>query len=142
MKIAFYKGTVKGYKGLFSLAIRWWEGGPYSHTEVIFSDGMSASSSFLDGGVRFKYIEYNPERWDIFEITDAVATEREVRQWYEAREERRYDYMGVLSFIVKFLTPDPMKHFCSETQAASIWKMKNPKTIGPNALARMKGFLK
>jgi len=68
MKIAFYKGTRAGVAGIYNRGVRAIDAGKYSHCEIIFSDGVSASSSFMDGGVRFKEIEYNSANWDIIEI--------------------------------------------------------------------------
>ena len=50
MKIALYKGTLPGWRGWISRLVRFADRGPYSHCEVVFSDGMCASASWLDGG--------------------------------------------------------------------------------------------
>jgi hypothetical protein len=149
MKIAFYKATHPGIQGWFNRAIRWFEKGPYSHTELIFSDGMSASSSMLDGGIRFKYIGYDPAKWDIFELPEGLIDEHEARQWYADREEARYDVIGICRFIFKFLPDNPKQYFCSETQACiialhhpEVLSWMNPNEIAPNKLARLLGFLK
>ena len=68
MKIAFYKGTRKGVAGLFSIACRLWLRGKYSHVEMVFRDGMCAGSSSMDGGVRFKRIDFDENKWDFIEI--------------------------------------------------------------------------
>ena len=53
MRTAFYKGTRPGWQGIYSRAVRVIDRGPYSHCELVFSDGLSASASYIDGGVRF-----------------------------------------------------------------------------------------
>ena len=68
MQVAFYKGTRSGIAGIYSRGVRFITKGKYSHCELIFSDGMSASASFMDGGVRFKRIEYDPAHWDIIDV--------------------------------------------------------------------------
>ena len=50
IKIAFYKGTKDGIAGVYNRGARWIEDGIYSHCEIIFSNGLSASSSFMGGG--------------------------------------------------------------------------------------------
>lgn len=45
MKAAFYKATRPGLQGIYSRAVRWIDRGPYSHSEPVFSDGLSASAS-------------------------------------------------------------------------------------------------
>ena len=68
MKVALYKGKRGGFAGVFDAAVRWWTRGAYSHVELVFSDGMAASSSTRDGGVRFKRIDFKPEHWDFIEL--------------------------------------------------------------------------
>jgi hypothetical protein len=53
VKIALYKGK----KTITDKLISWWDRGLYSHVELVFSDGLCASSSPRDGGVRMKPIE-------------------------------------------------------------------------------------
>lgn len=64
MKIAFYKATRPGLQGIFNVLVRWWTRGPYSHTELVLEErhGLSlcGSSSFIDGGVRLKWIKLKP----------------------------------------------------------------------------------
>ena len=55
MKAAFYKGTRPGLQGIYSRAVRAIDRGPYSHCELVFSDGLSASASYIDGGVRLSH---------------------------------------------------------------------------------------
>lgn len=56
MIAAFYKSTRPGWTGLYNRIIRWWERGDYSHCELIFSDGLAASSSsHLVGGNHESY---------------------------------------------------------------------------------------
>ena len=76
MKVAFYKGKRGGFAGAFDATVRWWTRGAYSHVELIFSDGMSASASARDGGVRFKRIEFKPEHWD---FVDLKVDEKQLR---------------------------------------------------------------
>ena len=69
MKVALYKGKRGGSAGAFDASVRWWTRGPYSHVELVFSDGMSASASPRDGGVRFKRIDFKPEHWDFIDLS-------------------------------------------------------------------------
>lgn len=117
-KIAFYKGTRPGLAGIYSYGVRFITKSIYSHCEVIFSDGMSASSSFSDGGVRFKEIEYEPERWDIIELPS--ANEDAVRKWFKDHEHAKYDLLGNLHFIFGFIGNSNGKWFCSEAIAEAL----------------------
>lgn len=111
MRVAFYKGTRPGLESIFNYLTRWWLRGPYSHCEVIFSDGWSASSFFLDGGVRFKYIEYNPDHWDIVEVNHS---EQKARDWFVKHNKQKYDTFGLLGFVFRIIGGHPKRWVYSE----------------------------
>lgn len=134
VKIAFYKGTKTGIAGVYNRGVRWIESGKYSHCELIFSDGLSASSSYLDGGVRFKTIEYDLAKWDIFELP--WADEKRAKKYFIERNGRPYNLKGNLNFIVGFIGGDSFGEFCSEACAGALG-LKNPWQIAPNCLANI-----
>ena len=147
MRVAFYKATRPGLKGLYNRFVRWWERGPYSHCELVFPDGMSASSSFEDGGVRFKHIEYDPAKWDFIEVpwADGGAA----RRWFEKHIGWGYDLRGNARFLFGPLPDGRDKVFCSD----AVWEALCADTewlwpaegwrFGPNALAAvLRGFEK
>lgn len=117
MKIAFYRGTRPGIAGIYSVAVRAWTRSPYSHAEIVFSDGIAASSSFLDGGVRFKRIDFDPAHWD---FVDIAGDEAAVRQWFADHEGRAYDLIGNLGFIVGFIRDGSDKWSCAESIADAL----------------------
>jgi hypothetical protein len=131
MKIAFYKSTHSGIAGLYNRLVRWWDQGPYSHCEIIFSDGISASSSFMDKGVRFKNIEYNQTNWDFYDIP--AAYEPAARAWFDTHAGQEYDLIGNIRFALGFLNTPSNKWFCSEAIAAAIG-ISDPWRISPNGL--------
>ena len=116
--VAFYKGTRPGIHGLYNILVRRWTRSPYTHCEMIFSDGISASSSFLDGGVRFKNITYNPEHWDIVELPSEL--EQSARDWFEQHEGDSYDLIGNLGFVIGSVDDSKRKWFCSEVIMAAL----------------------
>lgn len=113
MRVALYKGTRPGLSGLFNILTRWWLGGPYSHCELVFSDGWSASSSFLDGGVRFKRIEYDPARWDFIEL-ESQFDEEEARTWFVVHQGMKYDLLGLVGFMIRPIKGHSNRVVCSE----------------------------
>lgn len=131
MKAAFYKGTRPGLAGLYNIITKWWGNGKYSHCELIFSDGMAASSSFADGGVRFKRIEFSPDRWDFIKLSDEL--EADARAWFEAHAGQKYDLRGNVRFVLDFLRDDKDKWFCSEAKGAALG-IKEPWRLDPNNL--------
>ena len=134
MKLAFYKGTRKGLQGLYSRLTRWVDSGIYSHCEIVFSDGLSASSSFIDGGVRFKSIDYKEDNWDFVELPDYL--EAQAREWFEEHEGDKYDVLGNLRFILFFIKPSKNKHFCNEAVSDSLG-FKESWRMGPNGFASL-----
>ena len=148
MLVAFYKGRDR----LFNRLVSWKDEGPYSHLEAVFDVTARwldkpynryecASSSFMDGGIRFKEIDLTPEHWDICDVPafDAVRS----RQWFVENEfitlasgekkRRPYDTRGLVNFVI------PVGHskegyFCDEAFLASIG-MNEPFRFSPNGAA-------
>jgi hypothetical protein len=132
MKAAFYKGTHPGIPGLYNRFVRWWTRGIYSHAEIVFSDWTSASSSFMDGGVRLKTIKFDPAIWDFIDLPDEL--EPAARAWFVEHEGKAYDYWMNLRFCFGFMPDSKDKYACSEACMASLvftdsWR------FDPNAMA-------
>lgn len=132
MKAAFYKSTRPGMAGIYNRLVRWWERGPYSHCELVFSDDMAASSSYEDGGVRLKQIDFDPAHWDFIDLPDRL--EPAARGWFEAQHGKAYDLLGNMRFLLGFMSDGRDKWFCSEAVAAALG-MEEPWRYGPNGLA-------
>jgi len=130
MKVAFYTATLPGLQGLYSRLIRWIDHGPYSHCELLFSDGLNASASYVDHGVRFKKFVFDLAKWDVIEID---ADEASARAWFESHEGATYDVIGVARFIFGFLHQNPSRWFCSEAIAAALG-MPDAWRYGPSDL--------
>lgn len=134
MQAAFYNGTRPGFQGIYSRAVRWIDRGPYSHCELVFSDGMSGSASYIDGGVRFKQIDYNPAHWDFLDLPPSL--EPYARDWFERNMGAPYDLMGNVRFVLPFLPDSQRGWFCSEAIAAALgWA--EPWRFGPNGLSAL-----
>jgi len=129
---AFYKSTRPGWAGMYNRIVRWWEPGDFSHCELIFSDGMAASSSYMDGGVRFKFIDFNPDHWDFIRLPDHL--ELAARAWFKKHEGEGYDLRGNLRFALDFVPDDPDRSFCSKALGAALG-MIEPWRLGPSGLA-------
>lgn len=112
MKAAFYKGTHAGLAGLGNRFIRWWTRGIYSHMELVFSDGLNASSSWLDGGVRQKKIDIDNDSWDYVDLPDGGETT--ARVWFAQHEGKAYDYWADVRFMFGFAPASKDKWMCSE----------------------------
>lgn len=108
MKIAFYKANLGNYEDKF---IGFITKSIYSHCEIIFSDGISASSSVRDNGVRFKYIDYGT-KWDIFDYLGNTP-EIKVKKYFVDHEEDYYDRLGALGSAFNKDWSRPGKLYCS-----------------------------
>jgi hypothetical protein len=117
MRVAFYKSIRPGIQGIYSHAVRWWTRSPYSHCELVFADGTAASSSYLDGGVRFKQIEFDQVKWDFVDIEgDEIAA----RLWFHEHAGRAYDLLGNVGFVLGPVR-DAADHWsCAESVAAAL----------------------
>lgn len=117
-QIAFYKGTHVGVKGWYNRLVRWWTRGPFSHVEVVFSDGACGSASYVDGGVRYTSIDFNLAKWVLVPLP--AALEPAARAYFDVHQGEGYDLLGNLRFLFDFLPDDPRKKFCSEAVAESL----------------------
>lgn len=135
LQIALYKGIRPGIEAVYSHAVRWWMHGIYSHCELYFSDGMSASASFIDGGVRYKEVVYDdPENWDIFVLPSHY--EAPARAWFDQHLGAAYDLRGNFRMVFQFERDSRNKYFCSEAVAAALG-IEEAWRIDPNMLAIM-----
>lgn len=134
MQAAFYKATRPGVQGIYSRAVRAIDHGPYSHCELIFSDGLAASASWTDGGVRFKRIEFKPEHWDFHPLP--ADMESYARAWFERMAGAPYDLWGNARFVLPWITDGADGWFCSEALAAAL-RWQEPWRYGPNGAAAM-----
>jgi len=141
MKIALYKGR----KRLFNKLVAWWTRGPYSHVELVLDDGISISSSFMDGGVRKKRIDFDLSNWDFIElglesdwfsdrIDKRLAYEQSIRDRIFNIKGKLYDVLGIAGFVIRRIGEDRNKMFCSEA-VAYILGFDDPWRFDPNTLA-------
>lgn len=110
MKLIFYIASVGDN---WDKLIAYWTKGPYSHVELMFSDGMCFSSSPRDGGVRFKQIAIDPTHWAIVNI-NVGDKEAEIREWCQSQCGMKYDWLGVLGCGIHMPFRTKHRWFCSE----------------------------
>lgn len=121
MKIAFYKGHGNWMDFLIRLKTR----GMYSHTELIFCDGFSFSSSQWDGGTRFKKIKYDDFHWVLIEIPLSNEEEKKIRKFCEQQNNKPYDWKAIiLAQIFNFYDQSAGKWFCSEICTKALQQIK------------------
>lgn len=120
MKVAFYKNS----KSFFWKAIRIkqkyiqklsWRYSRFSHVELVFSDGMSFSSSEQDHWVRFKKIDFKVENWEFIDLNISIKQEQLIREWCEKKIWSDYNWWWIFfAMIFKFYTTWEDDYFCSQ----------------------------
>jgi hypothetical protein len=138
LQAAFYKGTHTGLPGVYNRLVRWWTRSQYSHVELVFASGHAASSSYMDGGVRFKVIDFDPDLWDFVDLP--AELERSAWAWFAAHEGQGYDLLGNLHFVLSAVGDDKRKWFCSEAVAAALG-MPAPERFDPGTIHAALSFL-
>lgn len=133
LTLALYKGTQPGLSGLYSHIARFVDRGPYSHTELIIPGVGSASSSFLDRGVRIKQINYSSVGdWDFLPIPDRSGfLAGKATDWYLAHNGEPYDVLGNLRFGSNLFSHSKSKWFCSESNIEALGFIQGFR-YGPN----------
>lgn len=115
LRIAFYKAEGK----LLDKVIRWWTKSPYSHCELLFPDNWMFSADAWSNRVRFTD-QFNLENWDVFSVPLDDGKLLMLRDWCAYREGRKYDWWGVVQFLLPFVKQSPDRWFCSELCAAGL----------------------
>jgi len=108
MKIAFY---IAKYGTFTDKVIAFFTRSKYSHCELIFSDGMFASSSPRDGGIRLKNISPD-EHWDIIDLPN-IYDESTIRYWFMTNDGDSYDWLGAVGSVLSIDLTSENKKFCS-----------------------------
>ncbi len=100
-EIIFYRHK---HGKLLDHTIGWLTWGQYSHVEFKLTDGPNArgpciSSSWRDGGVRWKHIDLDSGKWTRYHINPKVLPmekELAIGEWALTQKGRKYDTLGVL----------------------------------------------
>lgn len=121
MKVAFYIGKGHLFNGLIRMIQRLngAENWKISHCEVILKDlgngfYLCGSSSAMDYGVRMKAIDLTDGKWV---IAGEDGGEDEAIEWLKRSDGKRYDWLGVVGTVLKFVGNKKDEWFCSEVCA-------------------------
>lgn len=153
IQLAFYRGSGNWFDKLVKARTN----GERTHVELVFSPetepqrargyGLSFSSSQWDGGSRFKDIEYDLTKWDMVPVNTvsggaypSAAFESAVRAWCAAHAGLKYDWRGILGFMVGKHDPGAKdRWFCSEIctaalQQGNVFTNLEPSETSPQSL--------
>lgn len=139
LKLAFYKaeyGTVTD-KVVASIIKS-----KYSHVELVLSNGICASASPREKGVRFKRIDLDNGKWDLYQIKQGILNEEKVKLWFLKHLNQKYDTLGAIGSGLNLKLYSEDKKFCSLCLAI-IFNLDNinlnPETLRLTLL--QKGFI-
>lgn len=93
MKVLFYIAQ-HGYFWDKLVALATW--GPYSHCELMFSDGVCYSAMPFEGTRFTNTIMLDPFHWTWVDIPLGEQEEDAIRKWCEGEVGCGYDYVGAL----------------------------------------------
>ena len=133
-KLAFYKGQRTFVDKVICAVTR----SPYSHVEMLIGDPkgsptLSISSSGRDGGVRERWIEFDPNRWDIVDVPWSPQNALELMR---AELSKPYDFVGLLgSQVFNLRRQQSGRWFCSEICAYALG-LGAPHRYAPGDLKR------
>lgn len=133
--LAFFRASAGGW---FDRLIARFTRGPYSHVEIVFSDGMSFSSMAADRGVRFKQIRFSEltrqgrMKWDFLTVPCRPEQEAVLRAWCETQAGKKYDWRGMFTcrLFGKFRGADD-DWFCSELCTYCLQKLGHLRSANP-----------
>jgi len=118
--------------------IQWWTESPYSHCELVVN-GLCYSSSAMDGGVRRKAIDLDPDKWDVFELPWA-DTAQVVAYFYET-DHHRYGWLGLIcSQLFNLNRETAGAQFCSQWCGAALG-LPAPASLSPRTLGEWCAYI-
>lgn len=111
-QLVFYKGKGK----FFDKVIRWQTKSKYSHVAVVI-DGTCFEADAWAGRVRSRAWDshYNPENWEIVEVS---LDKDKAWQFLVEQVDKRYDYFGIVGFVLPWKVQITNWWYCSELTAA------------------------
>lgn len=145
MQVAFYRGRkAENPKArLFDWLICWKTKGPFSHAELVtnMTDGgvgVCSSSSIRDGGVRTKIIALDNSRWLVLPVVGIGSEDRELLRFMGRTSGAKYDFLGILGFLLPRRVQDGARWYCSEWVARAIGQPNS--NLSPTELALQLGW--
>lgn len=133
MYLAFYKKPKTAVEKLIKFFTR----SNYVHCEIVtvkLEHTFYGYASDIGVGVCARWKEYKIDDWEFIKIDDCKGV-TELRSFYQKTKNRKYDYLGVLGFVLG--TPqNPKRYFCSEW-CAEFLGVEKPYKVTPAKLKEL-----
>lgn len=114
--VLFFKG--KGT--VMDSLIRWWTNSKYSHCEILFDNGLIFSADAWNSKAVRYTSKFTLDNWDVISIPLNEATVNYIKMWCDDRVGMKYDWTGVLRFVLPILPQIETRWFCSELCGAAL----------------------
>lgn len=120
-QIAFYCGPPRNdwLHSLSHYGIRLWTWSKWSHAELVI-DGVCYSSSSRDGGIRAKQIDLTSSRWNVVDVDLTDEQTAKALAWFMVNDGDKYDWAGIIRFVIPFLPQSKRRWFCFEAIGESL----------------------
>ena len=115
MKIIFYKSQYGNWVDKLISILTF---SKYSHCELVFSNGMCATSSVRDGGIRMKMHNID-DHWDSYDLVGNFD-EDTITYWFSINSNDTYDWLGAIGSLFHIDLTSEDKKFCSYSCAISL----------------------
>jgi hypothetical protein len=99
------------------------DGGELSHVEAYWEKRETDnwfSSSWRDGGTRFKNIDAGSGHWRFVNVPATLEFEDRMYEWCRGELGVQYDMSGCLAVALPWRKQDPTRWFCSEAISAGL----------------------
>lgn len=104
--------------------------GKYSHSELVFSDGVCFSISPRDNKGRFKHIDLSGTQWDLLPLSISFEEEVVIKRLCNAYIDIPYDYIGALTAPLRLCLHSTQHIFCSEVCAKVLLNLPRYSYLG------------
>lgn len=159
LTLAFYLGTRRENAAarLLDRLICWWprSRGRFSHVELVLGRmplapdqdladyARVAGASSMEGKIREGWVNLATRRWVLLQLPGFDVDHAQA--WFAQHDGARYDWLGLLGFVLPWRTQDGGRWYCSEAIAAALHQAASasdpatplpwpPRQISPSAL--------
>lgn len=128
-----------------SLIIKLFTLSNWSHVAILDDEGYIFDSTSLSGVRRIHFDEWKAHYKDLDFTIFPVKNRRDVFEWLHSQVGKKYDVLGIFSFILRKNYEDKNKYFCSELVAKAVGIQYKPWRLSPQFLSQfyktLKGYI-
>ena len=117
----------------------------WSHVAILDDEGYIYDSTLLSGVRRIHFDEWKTHYTNLDFTIFPVKNRQKVFEWLSTQVGKRYDALGIFSFILRKNYEDKNKWFCSEIVAHALGVKYKPWRLSPQFLSQfyktLKGYI-